>query len=426
MAHAKLSPSGAHRWMRCPGSVVLEAQYPDESSSYAREGTAAHELAALVLEDNDADAQSYVGKRIAYNDHGEDVVWPITQDMADYVDDYVKLVRERAEGATLLVERKLPIDHITGEEGATGTSDVVIIDHVNAEIVVIDLKYGMGVRVSAEENEQTQLYALGALEEYSVLGEFQYVSMIIHQPRLNHVSEWTITVEQLLQFADEAAVAAERCQFATRHAVMMDHVSGDSRDVAARVFHELLTPGEKQCRFCKAKATCPALRAEITDVVGGSSAATLDEFAEFTPETVDMQTGDNYLPIAMAKVGMVEDWCKAVRAEVERRLLAGQRVDGYKLVEGKRGPRKWADPADTEALFKSFRLRQDEMYDFSLISPTKAEKVFKENPKRWAKVKDLITQSTGKASVAPATDTRQAIAVQSVADDFRDLTQPEN
>ena len=139
-----------------------------------------------------------------------------------------------------------------------------------------------------------------------------------------------------------------------------------------------------------------------------------------------MQTGDNYLPIAMAKVGMVEDWCKAVRAEVERRLLAGQNVDGYKLVEGKRGPRKWSDADDIEQLFKSFRLRQDEMYDFTLISPTKAEKVFKENPKRWAKVQERITQSTGKPSVAPATDKRQAIAVQSVADDFRDLMQTEN
>ena len=413
MSHAKLSPSGAHRWMRCPGSVVLEAQYPDESSSYAREGTAAHELAALVLEDGEATAQAYVGKRIAYNDHGEDVQWPITQDMADYVDDYVKLVRERAEGATLMVERKLPIGHITGEASATGTSDVVIIDHANSEIVVIDLKYGMGVRVSAEENEQTQLYALGALEEYSVLGDFAHVSMLIHQPRLNHVSEWTITVEQLLTFAKSASFAAGQCDLAR---------SLDGEDALAG----FLSPGEKQCRFCKAKATCPALRAEVAEVVGGSSAATLDEFADFVPETVDMQTGDNYLPIAMAKVGMVEDWCKAVRAEVERRLLAGQNVDGYKLVEGKRGPRKWSDADDIEQLFKSFRLRQDEMYDFTLISPTKAEKVFKENPKRWAKVQERITQSTGKPSVAPATDKRQAIAVQSVADDFRDLMQTEN
>jgi hypothetical protein len=251
------------------------------------------------------------------------------------------------------------------------------------------------------------------LEEYSVLGDFAHVSMLIHQPRLNHVSEWTITVEQLLTFAKSASFAAGQCDLAR---------SLDGEDALAG----FLSPGEKQCRFCKAKATCPALRAEITEVVGGSSAATLDEFSDFTPETVDMQTGDNYLPIAMAKVGMVEDWCKAVRAEVERRLLAGQNVDGYKLVEGKRGPRKWSDADDIEQLFKSFRLRQDEMYDFTLISPTKAEKVFKENPKRWAKVQERITQSTGKPSVAPATDRRQAIAVQSVADDFRDLMQTED
>lgn len=410
MAHAKLSPSGAHRWMRCPGSVVLEAPYPDSGSSYAREGTAAHELAALVLESPPATAQDYVGKRIEFEDDGETVHWPITQDMADYVDDYVKLVRERAEGKTLFVECRLPIGHITGEEGATGTSDVVIVDHANHTIEVIDLKYGMGVRVDAEENEQTQLYALGALEEYGILGDFAYVAMVIHQPRLNHVSEWVITVDQLLDFAKGASFAAGQCDLARS-------IEGDEALAA------FLSPGEKQCRFCKAKASCPALRAEVAEVVGGSAAATLDEFADFTPETVDMQTGDNYLPIAMAKVGLVEDWCKAVRAEVERRLLAGQKVDGYKLVEGKRGPRKWSDAEAVETLFKSFRLRQDEMYDFSLISPTKAEKLFKQNPKRWAKVSECITQSTGKPSVAPATDKRSALTVQSVADDFRDFLQ---
>lgn len=418
MAHAKLSPSGAHRWMRCPGSVVLEAPYPDSSSSYAREGTAAHELAALVLESPPATAQDYVGKRIEFVDDGETVQWPISQDMADHVDDYVKLVRERAAGKTLLVEQRLPIGHITGEEGATGTSDVVIIDHVNRTIEVIDLKFGMGVRVDAEENEQTQLYALGALEEYGILGDFAYVAMVIHQPRLNHVSEWVIPVEQLYKFATQVKQAAFGCGLA-----QAEHAGATKEWLASTWNVEYLLTGEKQCRFCKAKATCPALRAEVAEVVGGSAAATIDEFADFTPETVDMQTGDNYLPIAMAKVGMVEDWCKAVRAEVERRLLAGQKVDGYKLVEGKRGPRKWSDAEAVETLFKSFRLRQDEMYDFSLISPTKAEKLFKQNPKRWAKVSECITQSTGKPSVAPATDKRSELTVQSVMDDFRDFLQ---
>ena len=392
--HAKLSPSGAHRWMACPGSVTLEADFPDTSSAYAREGTAAHELAAMVLEDPSSTANHYVGKKIAFDDHGEEVVWPITKEMADYVDDYVSFVRERAVGKILHVECKLSIGHITGEDGATGTSDVVIIDREQEAIEVIDLKYGMGVRVDAENNEQMQFYALGALYEYELISDFSWVTMVIHQPRLNHVSEWNIPVDQLRRFEDEARHAADKVRWE----------------------EPTFNPSEKQCRFCKAKATCPALRAEVTEIVGG--AATLDEF---TPQTVDSQSGDNYLPMAMSKVGMVEDWCKAVRAEVERRLLAGQTVDGYKLVEGRKGNRAWSDEGAVEQLFKSFRLRQEEMYDFKLISATKAEKLLKENPKRWAKTEQLITRSDGKPSVAPATDKRPAMDVKPVLDDFQGL-----
>jgi hypothetical protein len=361
----------------------------------------------MVLEDSGSHASDYVGKKIAFDDHGEEVLWLITKEMADYVDDYVKFVRERATGKSLHIECKLAIGHITGEDGATGTSDVVIIDIPNKTIEVIDLKFGMGVRVDADDNPQLQLYALGALEEYSLVSDFERVGMVIHMPRLNHVSEWEIPVSELLTFGDRASEAAGHAQLA-QSLDMTDH----DDDLVKGFF----TPGEKQCRFCKAKAVCPALRAEVTDIVG--SAATLEDF---TPQVVDSQTGDNYLPMAMAKVGMVEDWCKAVRAEVERRLLAGQTVDGYKLVEGRRGNRAWSDEGAVEQLFKSFRLRQEEMYDFKLISATKAEKLLKENPKRWAKAEQLITRSDGKPSVALAADKRPAMDVKPVLDDFQGL-----
>jgi hypothetical protein len=348
-----------------------------------------------------------VNQIFEFDDHGEMVDWRVTQDMADYVDDYIKLVRELAQGKMLLVERRVPISHLTGEAGATGTSDVVIVDTAGRNLTVVDLKYGMGVRVEAQENPQLMMYALGALHEYDVLGVFETVSMYIHMPRLNFVSEYHIPVQELLKAGADIRRGAELCRKAE---------AAEEGDLA-----EFLEPGEKQCRFCKAKATCRALRADVTDVVGGDAACTIDEFAEFLPETVDSETGDNYLPIAMSKVALVEDWCKAVRAEVERRLFAGQKVDGYKLVEGKRGHRKWGNETEVEDLFKSFRMRQDEMYDLSLISPTKAEKVFKQNPKRWAKVTDLITQSVGKPSVALATDKRPEMVIQPVSDDFSDL-----
>ena len=388
MAHAKLSPSGAHRWMACPGSVALEAAFPDQSSAYAAEGTLAHTLASEHLDGSGL----HPSQRIGEVHEVDGFTFTVDATMADYVDNYCRLVREYADGGLLLVEQRVPIEHVTGETGATGTSDAIIVDTTKRTLYVVDLKYGMGVKVDAGDNPQLMMYALGAMEQCDQLGEFDQVCMVIHQPRLNHVSEHWIYVGDLWAFKRRAAEAAE----------------------LTRQPDAPLVPGEKQCRFCKAKATCPALRAEVTEVVSGS--ATLDEFL-----VPDVTTGDNYLSVAMSKVGLVEDWCKAVRAEVERRLLAGQTVDGFKLVEGRRGNRKWSNDAEVEALFKSFRLRQDEMYDYSLISPTKAEKLLKDTPKRWEKAEALISRAEGKPSVAPATDKRSSLTVQSVADDFRDL-----
>ena len=390
--------------MACPGSVLLEADYPDSSSVYADEGTAAHTVASWCLLDG-YDASAYIGIEVAVGSR----VFMVDEDMAAHVQDYVKLVREYAEGASLLVEQRLPIGHLTGEEGATGTSDAVILRP--RELVVMDLKYGMGVKVMADENPQLMMYALGAYEEFGILGDFDFVTMVIHQPRLNFVSEWCVPTAHLLAFGETVHEAADRAHVA----LGLDDLTRDGG---------FLYPGEKQCRFCRAKASCPALAAEVAEVV--HEAASLVDFADLLPVQPDGQTGDNYLSVAMSKVGLVEDWCKAIRAEVERRLFAGQAVDGYKLVEGKRGNRRWSDEAAVTAVFKSLRLKQEQMYEQKLISPTAAERLLKSTPKRWARVQEHVTQSDGKASVAPATDRRPALVVQSVADDFRDLMQTEN
>ena len=404
-AHAKLSPSGAHRWMRCAGSVILEAEYADGGSAFAAEGTCAHELAAAVL--TDPEFVIPVGETKTVDGYPIKV----TQEMADHVMDYCGLVWERAEGKTLLVEQSVPIGHLTGEDGATGTSDAISIDYDQEAIEVIDLKYGAGVKVYAEDNEQMQMYALGALHEHSLISDFSWVTMMIHQPRMYHVAEWTISTAQLEAFGEEVSEAARTVEDAAT-AALLCNVDTDEGWIGA-----YLNPGEKQCRFCKAKATCPALREEVMAIAGP---ATAHDFAAFIPDAPNAETGDNYLSMAMTKVDMVEAWCKAVRAETERRLLAGETVDGWKLVEGRKGNRAWADEDAAEEMFKkSFRLRDDEMYTKKLISPTAAEKLLKDTPKRLKRAMDLTTRAEGKPSVAPATDRRLALAVANLAEEFR-------
>ena len=386
-AHAKLSPSGAHRWMRCPGSVALEAPFPDNSNRFSAEGTLAHDIAALCLTDN-LDPHTLVGNEATVD--GFEFV--VTEDMAAHVADYIKLVREYAEGGTLLVEKRVDFSRAVGVPESFGTSDAIILK--NDELIVIDLKYGMGVKVDAADNEQLQLYAVGALISFGFLTDYTLFTMVIHQPRLNHVSEWTIGAEQLQAFAEDARLSAIE---------VLDH------EVPR------LEAGEKQCRFCKAKAVCPALGDTVSLATAG--VATAADFAEFFPALPE-----DKLSTSMSTVELVEQWCKGVRAEVERRLLAGTPVEGYKLVAGRKGNRAWGDAAAVEALLKkSFRLRDDDVYDKVLISPTTAEKLLKNTPKRWAKVQDLITRGEGKPSVAPVTDNRPAMVVTSIVDDLRDI-----
>lgn len=388
--HSKLSPSSAERWMTCPGSVRACEGLPDSSSPAAAEGTAAHELAERILRGEDGDA--LVGQQCAENG----IVF--TDDMLRFVRIYTSAVQALVAPESddvLMVEQRLGIGTWTGEAGAKGTSDAVLM--LGAELVVADLKFGRGVEVFAEGNKQLRIYALAALETYDLMfGPFETVRTIISQPRLGSWSEEVLTVAELLAFGEDVKAAA----------------------AATTATDAPLVPSTDACRWCKAAATCTALKTEV-----------LDMFDTVAPEA---DTPHVLVGHALSQVGMVESWCRAIRAEAERRLLAGQPVQGFKLVQGRMGNRRWVNPQDAEEQLKAMRLKKEQMYDFSLISPTAAEKLTQPDPitgkpplgaRQWKKVIPLIERNEGKPSVAPESDNRPALLLQAPDADFSDVSE---
>ena len=335
-----------------------------------------------------AEAKGLVGQRA---ENGVEWTDDMLRDVLKYTDQIQQLVE--STGGTLHVEQRLPIGQWTDEVDAHGTSDAVIV--AGDELIVADLKFGMGVEVSAVENKQLMVYGLAALDVFGKVEggySFKTVRLVISQPRTGNFSEWTVSVEDLLAFGQEVKMAA----------------------ATTRLKDAPLHASEKACKFCKAKATCPALTKAVESATG---ALFEDLSAPIRP--ADCTSDD--IANKMVMVKMVEDWCKAIRAETERRLLAGEAVRGYKLVQGKMGNRKWSDAEEAEATLKAMKLKMDEMYDLSFISPTTAEKLMGAGtigPRQWKKVIPLITRSEGQPSVAPESDKRPALVVGGNSNDF--------
>ena len=237
-AHAKLSASGASRWATCPGSVQMEEGIPDTESVYAREGTLAHELSELKLK-HYLDSKGF-GKRklnAAVKKIKEDELYQAEMD--GFTDNYVDFIKEKALSfpSKPYIEIEKRVDFSSWVPGGFGTCDCILIH--GTTLSIIDLKYGKGVPVSAEKNEQLILYALGAYNAFSLIYDIKKIEMNIVQPRLNNYSSWEVDLTELLLWGDYFNVQSSKA------------LSGTGE----------LVPSAKACKFCKARDICSA-RAE--------------------------------------------------------------------------------------------------------------------------------------------------------------------
>lgn len=392
--HALLSPSKAVRWLSCPGSIALESTVPRRhSSSAAEEGTTAHELAEICLTTCDACPAAYIGTAMTNG-------WEVTEDMAVDVAKYVDFVKGLAcsKGDVILVEQKLDISWLTGEDDAEGTADAVVM--VPDELIVVDLKFGKGHVVEAEDNPQLIIYALAARRQMELLHDFGTVRVIIHQPRREHVVEAVYTNEELDAHVERISEGAEAVwEELSRH-------SNGEKELN-------LNPSEKACQWCNAKAVCPKL---------AKSVETITE-VHFDPIPEDTDNAPSLLlSTRRAMVGLVRQWCDAIEDEVERELKAGNTVPGWKLVIGRKGNRAWLDEEEAEKLLKAAKLKKEEMYTTKLVSPAALDKMVKEDrfgERMLRKIESVIVSPEGKPTVVPASDKRQAVDVQKV--DFENL-----
>jgi len=386
-AHANLGASNAHRWLVCAGSVEAERDIPNTTSPFAAEGTEAHELAETALrmahlppehvEADDFDLYAHI-KSHEWLDFYENA------EMADFVRVYVDYVNNAAKGADVF-EIEQRVSYTDWIEGGFGTADAVIIK--DGVLHVCDLKYGMGVRVDAEENPQGMLYALGAYAENSYLGDIHTAKISIVQPRLDHISEWEISIPKLLQWAEWAKQRAE----------------ATAEPDAPR------TAGEKQCRFCRAKASCQAL----FDV---TQAALMSDFDDLDNMPKANTLTEEQMRKALDAKPLIESWLLAIEKIAKSRLEEGEGFAGYKLVEG-RANRRWIND-ETASKDLLDLLGEDDAYTKKLVSPAQAEKIL--GKKRVSEIADLIVKSSGAPTLAPETDKRPAINL--TAEDFSDCT----
>lgn len=414
--HALLSPSSAHRWLNCANAPAMEIGQPEGDTKAADLGTDKHELLTLCLQ-FDKNAMDYAGHILKKGHTVNPELAVDVQTVIDNVRERIESYRLRGATVTIELEQDLPIGHVTGEQGATGRGDVCLIIEWQDGIVegdVIDAKFGY--QEVDPDSPQLKLYAAGMIEKFGLIHDFGVFNLVIEQPARGYVEPFMISAKEIEEWCD---VEGKREDFGgvsyKADKAMAIYRLASEGQLALR--EEDFAPSEKTCRWCKAKAVCPALLAKVEETIGDSFEE-IDETAQMiSAQTITVERLGEIFP----NLELIEDWVKAVRARIEAEMFAGRQVPGVKVVAGKRGNRAWSSEEEAEALMKKFKMKVDQMYAFKLLGPKPILEALKDQPRRLKQIEALVVQPDGKPHVVHESDKRPAIEIKPVEEGFDEL-----
>jgi hypothetical protein len=386
-AHAKLSASGAHRWMYCTASAWAESFYEDKSSSFSEEGTRAHAWAGESLEAGISAWEWYeyqlnlLHAANATVEEFEKFADDYPDDMQEYVQDYIDFVQGRIEeaktrnpDAIVYIEQRVDFSPWVPE--GFGTGDCVIIS--DEVLDVTDLKYGKGVFVGVTENEQLMLYALGAWNMFKHLFDLKRVVLNLYQPRIGNIAQWEISVAELLEWAESRV-----------------------KPTAARVWHALETgdlsevefaPEVERCQFCKAKVHCKARRDRMI-------AMTKYEFQEPALLT------DAQVIECLAEAKHLQKWAADLETWALEQATGGKKFAGKKLVEG-RANRKYTDEGAIRTILSLEGFEPAQYLKSKLLGVTDMTALLKGKKKFDALLGDYVSKPRGTPVLVDEADPR--------------------
>jgi hypothetical protein len=390
MGHTSHSPSGYDRWSICTASVHAIGvdretgliPKDDQGSEAAREGTAAHQLFAIAL-DMRVSPRTMIGSSIYVEDLGEN--WVVDAEMGEEVDRSYEYVMEHlSPNATMWVEKKLSLNKVLPEQ--KGTADVTLLP-VDAPVLhVFDLKYGKGKHVEVVDNNQTKLYAIGAFDNLLTYEQKKWIKEIrlhIVQPRTGNIASWSMSKRQMELFRVEA------------HGKYQESIDPDLRTFVSG----------RHCWFCDRRFRCIHLIKRFIEMATGKEIARLDEIGDLD----DFRNPDSFTDEELAQMWPMLDflgaWANNMKKFMDAEAARGRNFPGLKLVEGRKGNRKWKDEDQVDKYLQEKGLDDDQRYKKSLATVAQAEKIIGRK-NLDDDFKELFDQSAPKPTLAAADDPR--------------------